>query len=221
MTKYRFDTPTASAFDDISQWVDVLLEGVSLIADDPNLFEDSAYPQAYEYLHDLRVWIAELPHTQVSPNEMKTLIATYAELFDTPTPDNPANTEIVVPTNGRKYGTNLDVFPLPLYDNTVMLAEGGHYSALVTFACYGIGQRDILRVRNYADDSLLDAVDVSSRYTGQVAGLLKFEVGDNYHVYFTMTSNRSFRFGLPLTTSQGFVSGDIIERVRIKIDALG
>lgn len=60
---YTYPLPTASPFEDIAQYIPLLLAAVDSGLDNPAYWSDSEYDQAQGYLEDLRAWLVDYTDT--------------------------------------------------------------------------------------------------------------------------------------------------------------
>jgi microcystin-dependent protein len=64
---YRYDPPTDSPFNDIEQYVPILLAAVEDWLDLPSVWPDESVTDALGYMGDLKAWIQELSNQMFTP----------------------------------------------------------------------------------------------------------------------------------------------------------
>lgn len=58
---YRYDPPTDSPFNDIEQYIPLLIAAVEEALNRPNVWPDESADDALGYMQDLIAWIQEIP----------------------------------------------------------------------------------------------------------------------------------------------------------------
>lgn len=64
---YRYPVPTESIFDDVDQYVPILLAAIDDYMDYPNVWPEGEEEAALGYMEDVKAWIQELSNTMFTP----------------------------------------------------------------------------------------------------------------------------------------------------------